>query len=104
MQALPTRPLLALRYAPTPLVGRVIARPVYQWYAYGDISAGYAPLRALVAPVAAAYAVGVGTLSTAGLSVATVAVGDIEVSAGAQLRDERLKLLIQVITVAIGAV
>jgi hypothetical protein len=96
LAALPARPILALRYGPTPLVGRIVNRPLYQWYAYGDPSAGYGPLRALVGPISEAYKPDV--------TASDAAIGDIEVSAGAQARDDNLKLLVQIITVAVGAV
>jgi hypothetical protein len=96
VQQLPARPILALRRGPMPLIGRVVQRPVFTWYAYGDPGAGYGPLEALLKPMADAYA--------SGLTVATVAIGDIEVGAGAQTRDDRLQLLLQTITVAVGAV
>jgi hypothetical protein len=96
VRALPARPLLALRRGAMPLIGRIINRPVFTWYCYGDPSAGYAPLEALLKPMADCYA--------SGLTVATVAIGEIEVGAGAQTRDDKLQLLLQTITVAVGAV
>lgn len=96
IRQLPARPILALRRGAMPLIQRVIMRPVFSWYCYGDPSAGYAPLEALLLPIADAYA--------SGLSVGTVAIGEIEVGAGAQTRDDKLQLLLQSITVAVGAV
>ena len=93
--ALPEPPLIALRYAPAPQLDRVITQPLYQWYCYDDPSVGYGRLRQLPKLIADAY--------ESGLTVGTVGVGSIEVQAGAQSRDSRLGLL-QVVTVAVGAV
>lgn len=95
VQALPEPPLLALRRGPAVQLERVITQPLYQWYCYDDPSVGYGRLEQLPALIWQAY--------ESGLSVGTVGVGSIEVSAGAQSRDSRLGLL-QIVTVAVGAV
>jgi hypothetical protein len=95
--SLPARPLVALRRGAVPIDGRVVNRPVYTWYVYDDPSAGYGRIEALLQPLAQVYE---GTP----LFVSTVAVGDVEVSAGAQLRDDALKLLLCPVTVIIGAI
>ncbi len=95
VQPLPERPLLALRRGPSPQLDRVVSSPLYTWYCYDDPSVGYGRLEQLPKLIADAYA--------SGLTIGTVAVGAIEVAAGAQTRDTRLGLL-QLVTVAIGAV
>jgi hypothetical protein len=92
---LPKRPILAMRRGATPQLDRVATGPIYTWYCYDDPSVGYGRLEQLPKLIADAY--------ESGLLVGTVAVGSIEVAAGAQTRDVRLGLL-QMITVAIGAV
>lgn len=92
---LPARPLLALRRGSTPQIDRVITAPLYTWYGYDDPSVGYGRLEQLPYLIWQAY--------ESGLTIGAVAVGSIEVAAGAQTRDDRLGLL-QLITVAIGAV
>lgn len=94
--ALPTRPLIALRRGAVPQSGRVVSLPVYVWYCYDDPAVGYGRLETLPLLIASAY--------TTPLVVGTVAVGAIEVSAGAQTRDAALKLLLCSVTVAVGAV
>jgi hypothetical protein len=94
--ALPERPLLALRRGASPQLDRVVSGPVYTWYCYDDLSAGYGRLEKLPYLLWQAY--------ESGLAVSTVAVGSIEVAAGAQTRDDRLHMLLQLVTVAIGAV
>jgi hypothetical protein len=93
----PARPMLALRRGAAPTVDRVINRPTYTWFLYDDIPVGYGRIEALIPLVAAAYAEGL-------LSVPTVGVDDITVSALAQTRDDRLKYLLCPISVVIGAI
>lgn len=95
VQALPERPILGLRRGAAPQLDRVVTAPIYTWYCYDDPSAGYGRLEQLPSLLFDAYA--------ADLLVDGVAVGAIEVAAGAQTRDTRLGLL-QLVTVAIGAV
>lgn len=95
--ALPARPIVALRRGAVPTTQRAIVDvPVYTWYAYDDVDVGYGNLEALAPLIAAAY--------QGGLAVAAVAVGNIEVSAGAQTRSAAPALLLCPITVVIGAV
>lgn len=96
VRQLPVRPLIALRRGAVPTIGRVVNRPIYTWYCYDDPAAGYGAIEALIQPLAEAY--------TTELIIGTVAVGDIEVSAGGQTRDDVLKLLMCPVTVVIGAV
>jgi len=93
---LPERPIGALRRGATPQLARVVTAPLYTWYFYDDPSVGYGRLEQLPLAVAEAY--------ESGLTVGTVAVGAVEVAAGPQTRDDTLKLLLHVVTVAIGAV
>lgn len=95
VQTLPTRPIIAPRRGAAPQLDRVVTAPIYTWYCYDDPSVGYGRLEQLPALIAAAY--------ESGLTVDNVAVGAIEVAAGAQTRDTTLGLL-QLVTVAIGAV
>lgn len=92
---LPERPILALRRGAAPQLDRVVTMPIYTWYGYDDPSVGYGRLEQLPYLLWQAH--------ESGLLVGTVAVGAIEVGAGAQTRDDRLGLL-QLITVTIGAV
>ena len=95
VQTLPARPIVALRRGATPQLDRVITMPLYTWYCYDDPSVGYGRLEQLPYLIWQAY--------ESGLALSTVAVGSIDVAAGAQTRDDRLGLL-QLVTVAIGAV
>lgn len=95
IEALPARPWLALRRGAAPQLDRVVTAPLYTWYCYDDPTIGYGRLEHLPKLIADAY--------ESGLTLSTVAVGAIEVAAGAQTRDSRLGLL-QLVTVAIGAV
>lgn len=95
VQTLPLRPLLALRRGASPQLDRVVTSPIYTWYCYDDPSVGYGRLEQLPKLIADAYRLT--------LTVDTVAVGAVEVGAGAQTRDTKLGLL-QLVTVAIGAV
>lgn len=95
VQALPARPILALRRGAAPQLAQVITQPIYTWYAYDDPSVGYGRLEQLPLLLRQAY--------ESGLTIGTVAVENIVIGAGAQTRDERLGLL-QLITVTISAV
>jgi hypothetical protein len=94
--ALPERPLLALRRGAAPQIDRVITQPIYTWYGCDDPHVGYGRLEQLPLLIWQAY--------ESGLVVGTVAVGSIEVAAGAQTRDDKLGMLLQLITVTVGAV
>lgn len=93
--ALPERPIGGLRRGASPQIDRVVTMPIYTWYWYDDPSVGYGRLEQIPHLIWQAH--------ESGLTVGTVAVGSIEVAAGAQTRDPRLGLL-QLVTVAIGAV
>lgn len=95
--ALPARPLVALRRGPTPQSQGVVYGPLYTWYCYDDIAQGYGRIEALPLLIAQAF--------RARLIVGTTAVGAQELgSVGAQLRDERLGLLVVPMQLIIGAV
>lgn len=96
VHTLPARPLLAMRRGAAPQFDRVVTQPIYTWYGYDDPDVGYGRLEQLPYLIWQAY--------ESGLIVGTVAVGSIEVAAGAQTRDDKLGLLLQLVTVAIGAV
>lgn len=98
VQALPARPIVALRRGAAPGEGNIVYRPVYTWYCYDDPSVGYGRLELLLPLIGAAYEAGL-------LSVAHSGIGDVEsVSIGAQTRDDRLKLLLCPLTLVVGAV
>lgn len=95
--ALPARPLVALRRGPAPQSQGVVYSPLYTWYCYDDIGQGYGRIEGLPLLIAQAFA--------ARLIVDTTAVGAQDLgSVGAQLRDERLGLLVVPIQLIIGAV
>jgi len=97
VDALPTRPIVALRRGAVPTTQRAIVDvPVYTWFLYDDVDVGYGRIEALAPLIAAAY--------QELLTPAAVGVGDIEVSAGAQTRQIAPALLLCPITVVIGAV
>lgn len=97
VRALPARPIVALRRGAMPTTQRAIVDvPVYTWHAYDDPDIGYGRLEALLPLIAAAYQ----DVPTP----ATVGVGEIAVSAGAQTRSSAPALLLCPVTLVIGAV
>lgn len=97
VRALPTRPLIAMRRGAVPQSQRVVYQPIYTWYCYDDPAIGYGRIEALPQLIAQAF--------ETRLVVSTTAVGAQEVSGvGAQLRDDKLKLLVIPVQVVIGAV
>lgn len=97
VDALPARPIVALRRGAVPTTQRAIVDvPIYTWYAYDDPDVGYGRIEALVPLIGAAY--------QELLTPSGVGVGDIEVSAGAQARQTAPALLLCPITVVIGAI
>lgn len=93
---LPARPLVALRRNAAPQIDRVITRPIYTLYAYADPSEGYGAIEQIPLAVQLAF--------ESGLAIGTVGVGDIEVAAGGQLRDNTLQLLFIPISITIGGI
>jgi hypothetical protein len=97
VRALPARPLVALRRGVAPQSQRVVYQPIYTWYCYDDPAIGYGRIEALPLLIAQAFATR--------LIVPASAVGAQDTGAiGAQLRDDRLKLLVITAPVVIGAV
>lgn len=97
VRALPARPLVALRRGAVPQSQRVVYQPIYTWYCYDDPAIGYGRIEALPLLIAQAFA--------SRLIVSTTAVGAQETSGvGAQLRDDKLKLLVIPVQLVIGAV
>lgn len=93
---LPARPLLALRRGVAPQVQRVVTAPLYTWYCYDDPAIGYGRLEQLPQLIWQAY--------ESKLSIPTVGAFTIEVAAGAQTQDDRLHLLLQLVTVVVSAI
>lgn len=95
---LPTRPLIAYRRRVIPQVERVIYRPVYSLWIYDDPERGYYRINTLITLIVQAY-------NARLLSVATSAIGDVEISAvGGEDRDTALGLLYSHLQLIIGAV
>jgi hypothetical protein len=93
---LPARPLLALRRGVAPQVQRVVTAPIYTWYCYDDPAVGYGRLEQLPFLIGQAY--------ESGLEIPTVGAFAIEVAAGAQTQDDRLHLLLQLVTLVVSAI
>lgn len=96
IQTLPSRPIIALRRGTAPQPDRVVTQPIYTWYCYDDPAAGYGRLEQLPQLIWQAY--------ESGLTIPTVGAFHVEISAGAQTRDDTLKLLLQLVTVVVSAV
>jgi hypothetical protein len=93
---LPARPLLALRRGVAPQVQRVVTAPIYTWYCYDDPAVGYGRLEQLPFLIGQAY--------ESDLEIPTVGAFAIEVAAGAQTQDDRLHLLLQLVTLVVSAI
>jgi hypothetical protein len=96
IQTLPNRPIIALRRGTAPQPDRVVTAPIYTWYCYDDPSVGYGRLEQLPFLIGQAY--------ESGLEIPTVGAFTVLVAAGAQTQDDKLHLLLQLVTVVVSAV